>query len=62
MYAYINGIVMEKGNSGLVIEAAGVGVVVSNATPDAVAVADYAAKSSCSDGVFAEVYERFIRS
>ena len=42
------------------LEAAGMGVVVSNATPDAVAVANYCAKASCSDGVFAEVYEKFI--
>ena len=39
---------------------AGVGVVVSNASADAMAIADYRAKSSCDDGVFAEVLEKFI--
>ena len=51
----------DSANDIAMLEAAGVGVVVSNASSDAVAVADYVAKSSCSDGVFAEVYERFIR-
>ena len=42
------------------LEAAGVGVVVSNASADALAIADYRAKASCDDGVFAEVLEHFI--
>ncbi|MBP3892929.1 MAG: HAD family phosphatase [Atopobiaceae bacterium] len=50
----------DSANDMAMIEAAGVGVVVSNATPDAVAIADYQARSSCDDGVFAEVLERFI--
>jgi hypothetical protein len=50
----------DSANDMAMIEAAGVGVVVSNATPDAKAIADYCAQSSCSDGVFAEVWERFI--
>ena len=47
-------------NDMAMLAAAGLSVVVSNATPEAKAVADYVAKSSCSDGVFAEVYDRFI--
>ena len=47
-------------NDMAMLEAAGLGVVVSNATPEAKAIADYVAKSSCSDGVFAEVYDKFI--
>lgn len=47
-------------NDMAMLEAAGVGVVVSNATPDAAAIADYRAQSSCSDGVFAEVLREFI--
>ena len=50
----------DSANDMAMIEAAGLGVVVSNATPDAVAIADYRAKSSCQDGVFAEVLEKFI--
>ena len=50
----------DSANDMAMLEAAGLGVVVSNATPDAVAVADYRAEASCDDGVFAEVYERFI--
>jgi Cof subfamily protein (haloacid dehalogenase superfamily) len=50
----------DSANDMAMIEAAGLGVVVSNATPDAVAIADYQAKSSCQDGVFAEVLEKFI--
>lgn len=50
----------DSANDIAMIEAAGVGVVVSNATPDAVAAADYCARSSCSDGVFAEVWEQFL--
>lgn len=50
----------DSANDMAMIEAAGLGVVVSNATPDAVAIADYQAKSSCQDGVFAEVLEEFI--
>jgi len=50
----------DSANDMAMIEAAGLGVVVSNATPDAVAIADYQAKSSCQDGVFAEVLEMFI--
>lgn len=50
----------DSANDMAMLEAAGVGVVVSNATADAVAIADYQAKSSCDDGVFAEVLERFI--
>ena len=50
----------DAANDMAMLEAAGVGVVVSNATPDAVAVADYQAKASCDDGVFAEVLEKFI--
>lgn len=42
------------------IQTAGVGVAVSNATPDVAAAADYRAASSCDDGVFAEVLEHFI--
>jgi Cof subfamily protein (haloacid dehalogenase superfamily) len=40
--------------------AAGVGVAVSNASDDVLAAADYCAKASCEDGVFAEVLEHFI--
>ncbi|MBR1830481.1 MAG: HAD family phosphatase [Atopobiaceae bacterium] len=47
-------------NDMAMLEAAGVGVVVSNASADALAIADYRAKSSCDDGVFAEVLEQFI--
>lgn len=50
----------DSANDMAMIEAAGLGVVVSNATPDAVVIADYQAKSSCQDGVFAEVLEKFI--
>ena len=50
----------DSANDMAMLEAAGVGVVVSNATPDAVEVADYQAKASCDDGVFAEVLQRFI--
>ena len=50
----------DSANDMAMLEAAGVGVVVSNATPDAVAVSDYQAESSCDDGVFAEVLENFI--
>ena len=50
----------DSANDMAMLEAAGVGVVVSNATADAVAIADYQAKSSCDDGVFAEVLEHFI--
>jgi Cof subfamily protein (haloacid dehalogenase superfamily) len=50
----------DSANDMAMIEAAGLGVVVSNATADAVAIADYQAKSSCDDGVFAEVLEKFI--
>lgn len=40
--------------------AAGVGVAVSNSTPDVLERADYVAHASCNDGVFAEVYDHFI--
>lgn len=50
----------DSANDMAMLEAAGVGVVVSNASADALAIADYRAKSSCDDGVFAEVLERFI--
>ena len=50
----------DSANDIAMLEAAGVGVVVSNASADAMAIADYRAKSSCSDGVFAEVYREFI--
>lgn len=50
----------DSANDMAMLEAAGVGVVVSNATPDAAAIADYRAKSSCDDGVFAEVLAHFI--
>ena len=50
----------DSANDMAMLEAAGVGVVVSNATPDAVAISDYQAKASCDDGVFAEVLEHFI--
>lgn len=50
----------DSANDMAMLEAAGVGVVVSNASPDAVAVADYQARASCSDGVFAEVLREFI--
>lgn len=50
----------DSANDMAMLEAAGVGVVVSNASPDAMAIADYRARSSCSDGVFAEVLEKFI--
>lgn len=50
----------DSANDMAMIEAAGLGVVVSNATDDVRAVANYEAKSSCSDGVFAEVLEKFI--
>lgn len=50
----------DSANDMAMIEAAGLGVVVSNATPDAVAIADYQAASSCDDGIFAEVLEKFI--
>lgn len=50
----------DSANDIAMLEVADVGVVVSNASADAVAVADYCAKSSCSDGVFAEVYREFI--
>ena len=42
------------------IEAAGVGVVVSNSTDGIDGMADYVACSSCDDGVLAEVVEKFI--
>lgn len=42
------------------IEAAGMGVAVSNATDGIGGLADYAARSSCDDGVLAEVVERFM--
>ena len=50
----------DSANDMAMLEAAGVGVVVSNASADALAIADYRATSSCDDGVFAEVLERFI--
>lgn len=50
----------DSANDMAMLEAAGVGVVVSNASADALAIADYRAKSSCDDGVFAEVLEHFI--
>ncbi|MDO4797781.1 MAG: HAD family hydrolase [Coriobacteriales bacterium] len=50
----------DSANDIAMIEAAGVGVTVSNATPDAMAAASYHARSCCTDGVFAEVWERFI--
>lgn len=50
----------DSANDIAMLEVAGLSVVVSNATPDAVAVADYQAKASCSDGVFAEVLEKFV--
>ncbi len=50
----------DSANDMAMIEAAGVGVVVSNATPDAKAIADYCARSSCDEGVFAEVWEQFL--
>ncbi len=51
----------DSANDIAMLEAAGLGVVVSNATPDAVAASDYVAESSCNDGIFAEVWEKFIR-
>ena len=42
------------------IEAAGMGVAVSNATDGIDDLAGYAARSSCDDGVLAEVVEKFI--
>ncbi len=42
------------------IEAAGMGVAVSNATDGIDGLAGYTAHSSCDDGVLAEVVERFI--
>lgn len=50
----------DSANDMAMLEAAGVGVVVSNASADAMAIADYRAHSSCDDGVFAEVLEHFI--
>ena len=50
----------DSANDMAMLEAAGVGVVVSNASDDALAIADYRARSSCDDGVFAEVLEKFI--
>lgn len=50
----------DSANDIAMLEAAGVGVVVSNATPDAIAIADYQARSSCDDGIFAEVLQEFI--
>lgn len=50
----------DSANDMAMLEAAGVGIVVSNATADAAAIADYRAESSCDDGVFAEVLERFV--
>lgn len=44
------------------IEAAGMGVAVSNATDGIDDLAGYAARSSCDDGVLAEVVEKFIES
>ena len=52
----------DSANDMAMLEAAGVGVVVSNASDDALAIADYRATSSCSDGVFAEVLREFIES
>ena len=50
----------DSANDAAMIEAAGVGVIVSNASSDVVDIADYQAKASCNDGVFAEVLEHFI--
>jgi hydroxymethylpyrimidine pyrophosphatase-like HAD family hydrolase len=50
----------DSANDAAMIEAAGLGVVVANASEDTVAIADYQAKASCDDGVFAEVLEKFI--
>lgn len=50
----------DSANDMAMLEVAGLGIAVSNATPDTVAVSDYQAQSSCQDGVFAEVLERFI--
>lgn len=50
----------DSANDMAMLEVAGVGVAVSNATPDTVAIADYRARSSCDDGVFAEVLREFI--
>jgi Cof subfamily protein (haloacid dehalogenase superfamily) len=50
----------DAANDIAMLRAAGVGVAVSNATPDAVEAADYLARSTCEDGIFAEVLERFI--
>lgn len=50
----------DAANDADMLEAAGLGVVVSNATPDVVAIADYQAQASCSDGILAEVLERFL--
>ena len=42
------------------LEAAGLGVAVSNATDGIDGLAGYAARSSCDDGILAEVVEKFI--
>lgn len=47
-------------NDDAMIQAAGVGVVVSNADPQTAALASYRAQASCDDGVLAEVLKRFI--
>ena len=50
----------DSANDQAMLEAAGVGVVVSNGSDDVLAIADYKATSSCDDGIFAEVLEKFI--
>lgn len=47
-------------NDDAMIRAAGLGVVVAGADPATAALADYQARSTCDEGVIAEVLERFV--
>ena len=65
--ARIAGVPLEKtiavgdsANDLAMVRTAGVGVAVSNATPDVSSAADYQARSSCDDGVIAEVLHEIV--
>jgi Cof subfamily protein (haloacid dehalogenase superfamily) len=50
----------DSANDLAMVRAAGVGVAVSNATPDVFSAADYRARSSCDDGVIAEILHELV--
>ena len=53
MYAYIRGTVTDCQTDRAIVEAAGVGVAMSNAAPEVLAAADYVSCSNDEDGVAA---------